>query len=159
MVRVACCGISHETNTFVTSALGLTPLGPGGFSPVRGDAVLRLRGGYLGGMMDAADELGYVSVGLMYASTQPSGTIADAAYEAMRDEICARLRDAMPVDAVAVENHGAGVAESYEDIEGDLVAAVRAVVGPDVPVVGTFDLHGNISAACVAAFDFMVPVW
>jgi toxic protein SymE len=157
MVRVACCGISHETNTFVTSALGLTPLGPGGFSPVRGDAVLRLRGGYLGGMMDAADELGYENVGLMYASTQPSGTIADAAYEAMRDEICARLRDAMPVDAVAVENHGAGVAESYEDIEGDLVAAIRAVVGPDVPVVGTFDLHGNISDEMVAHYSYVVP--
>ena len=30
---------------------------------------------------------------------------------------------------------------------------------PSVPIVGAFDLHGNISAECVAAFDFMVPVW
>ena len=45
----------------------------------------------------------------------------------------------------------------YEDIEGDLVAAIREVVGPDAVIVGTFDLHGNISAEMVADYDFVVP--
>lgn len=110
MVHAAFCGISHETNTFVTSALGLTSRGPGGFEPVVGDAVLELSGSYLGGMISAADELGWDLTGLLFANTQPSGTIADTAYESMRDEIVARLRDAMPVDVVGIENHGAGVA-------------------------------------------------
>ena len=157
-LRAAFCGISHETNTFVTSALGLTPRGPGGFEPVVGDAVLRHRSAtYLRGMVDAADELGFDLAGLLFANTQPSGTIADEAYESMRDEIISRLRDAMPVDIVAIENHGAGVAESYEDIEGDLVAAMREVVGPSAVIVGTFDLHGNISAEMVADYDFVAP--
>ena len=42
------------------------------------------------------------------------------------------LKDAMPVDVVAIENHGAGVAESYEDIEGNLAAMIREIVGPSV---------------------------
>lgn len=101
-VRVAFCGISHETNTFVTSALGLTPCGPGGFRPVRGEDVLALTGGsYMGGMLAAAGELGYEPVGLLYSNTQPSGTIADEAYESMRDEILTRLKEAMPVDVSA----------------------------------------------------------
>ena len=78
----------------------------------------------------------------------------------MRDEILSRLRDAIaeaPVDAVAVENHGAGVAESYKDIEGDLVARIRQIVGLDTPIVGTFDLHGNISDQMVADYDFVCP--
>ena len=62
------------------------------------------------------------------------------------------------IDVVAVENHGAGVAESYEDIEGDLAQHIRAIIGPDMPLVGTFDLHGNISRECVALYDFMCPV-
>ena len=111
MVRVAFCGISHETNTFATAALGLTGMagdGKSGFRPSRGDAVLR-GGGYTGGMVTAAKELGYECVGLLFGGTEPSGTIDDAAFEGMRDEIISRLRDAMPVDAVAIENHGAGV--------------------------------------------------
>jgi microcystin degradation protein MlrC len=162
MVRVAFCGISHETNTFATSALGLTGFdtgeGHGGFRPVRGDAVVQRTGGYTGGMVAAANELGYEPVGLYFAGTAPSGTIADECYIAMRDEIIGRLKDAMPVDVVAVDNHGAGVAESFECIEGDLATHIREVVGPSVPLIGTFDLHGNISDACAVHYDFMCPV-
>jgi microcystin degradation protein MlrC len=82
----------------------------GGFEPVVGDDVLHLSGSYLGGMVSAANELGWDLTGLLFANTQPSGTIADVAYESMREEILARLRDAMPVDVVGIENHGAGVA-------------------------------------------------
>jgi microcystin degradation protein MlrC len=112
----------------------------------------------MAGMLNAATELGYEKVGLLFAGTEPSGTIADLAYESLRDEIIERLKEAMPVSAVAVENHGAGVAESYECIEGDLAKRIRAVVGPDIPIVGTFDLHGNISPECVAQYNFMCPV-
>ena len=92
---------------------------------------------------------------LLFGSAAPSGTIADEAYEFMRDELLSRLRDAMPVDAVALALHGAGAAESYEDIEGDLGRRVREVIGPDVPLVATWDLHGNISQECAATYDFM----
>jgi microcystin degradation protein MlrC len=156
MVRVAFCGISHETNTFATAALGLTTLES--FAPRVGAAVLESNSGYMRGMHDAAKSLGYECVGLLFGITEPSGTIADAAFESMRDEICQRLRAAMPVDVVAVENHGAGVAESCEDIEGSLALAIRAVVGPDTPLIGTWDLHGNMTPQCVAAYDFSCPV-
>ena len=115
-------------------------------------------------MLDVCSaELSYEPVGLLFGITEPSGTIADGAFESMRDELLARLRAAMAedggVDAVALELHGAGVAESYEDVEGALAKAVRSVVGPDVPIVGAFDLHGNISAECAAVFDFMTVTW
>ena len=164
MVRVAVGGISHETNTFATRALGLTELAA--FRPTTGSALLRSAAAarsYLGGMLDACAELDFEPVGLLFGITEPSGTIADAAFEMMRGELLARLAAAMAeeggIDAVALELHGAGVAQSYPDIEGALASAVRDLVGPDVPIVGAFDLHGNISPACVATFDFMVPVW
>ena len=92
MVRVAFGGISHETNTFATEALGLTTLEQ--FHPRTGNAVLG-RGvgdGYMGGMVHQARELGYECVGLLFGVTEPSGTIADAAFEAMAGEFIDRLR-------------------------------------------------------------------
>ena len=43
--------------------------------------------------------------------------------------------------------HGAMVVESYEDGEGELLARLRQVLGPDVPVVVTLDLHANVTQA------------
>ena len=40
--------------------------------------------------------------------------------------------------------HGAMVAEGYDDCESDILAHVRKVVGPDVPVGVELDLHCNI---------------
>ena len=48
------------------------------------------------------------------------------------------VRLGQPVDAVALDVHGAGVAEGYEDLERDLGAAVRRLVGADVPIVSTW---------------------
>ena len=78
------------------------------------------------------------------AFAQPAGKTVKKVYEAFRDEIVADLKAAMPVDAVFLSCHGAMVAEGYDDCESDLLAHVRQVVGPDVPVGVEFDLHCNI---------------
>src|SRR5690606_27519189 len=68
-------------------------------------------------------------------------------------------REAGPLDGVLLHLHGAMLAENAPDAEGDLCAAVRAVVGPEVPVIVELDLHGNITAefcevvAGVLAYD------
>jgi microcystin degradation protein MlrC len=163
-MRVAIGGISHETNSFSTGALGTTQLGAFsrgnalGAGPVLGPAVIETNVGVrsgIGGYIDTAPEIGAELVPLLFGSAAPSGTISDETYEYMRDELVSRLRDSMPVDAVALCLHGAGAAESYPDIEGDTGRAIREVVGPDVPIVSTWDLHGNISKECAATFDFM----
>ena len=50
----------------------------------------------------------------------------------------------MPVDGVLLSMHGAMVAEGYDDCESDILAGVRKVVGPDIPVGVELDLHCNI---------------
>jgi toxic protein SymE len=159
--RVAVGGIVHETNTFATGALGYTTreqfMRHNGYAADSGFIPTECKGARtcVGGLVDAAAELGMDIVPLFFASHEPSGTINKESYESMRDELLADLAAALPVDAVALDVHGAGVADSYEDIELDLGQAVRALVGPDVPIVSTWDLHGNISVACSEVFDFM----
>ena len=90
------------------------------------------------------------------AFAMPAGDTTRAAYEAMRDEILADLRAAMPVDAVMINLHGAMIADGYPDAEGDLLAHVRATVGPVVFVGAELDLHCHLTELKVASVDAMV---
>lgn len=79
------------------------------------------------------------------AFAMPAGPTIKAVYESFRNEILTDLRAAMPVDAVLLSLHGAMVAEGYDDAEGDLLAAIRHMLGPDIPIGVELDLHANVS--------------
>ncbi|MCY3757015.1 MAG: M81 family metallopeptidase [Acidobacteria bacterium] len=83
------------------------------------------------------------------AFAQPSGVTLGPVYESFREEILADLRRAMPVDMVLLSLHGAMVAEGYDDCEGDLLARIRAMVGPKVPVGVELDLHCHLTRRMV----------
>ncbi len=143
-MRIAIGGIVHETNTM---------FGPP--TPVEefqrqhweaGEEIRQLHTGVrspFGGMLDAAAELGVEIIPTFSANAHPSGTIERAAFEQMRDLLLDGIRAAMPVDAVVLSLHGAGSAEGDDDIEGHILAAVRDLIGPDMPLVSTLDLHGH----------------
>ena len=145
MLRIALGGISHETNTYADSVSGPTDLDR--FVVRRGDRMLKARGTatFMAGFLDACDEIGAEPVPTLWAYANPSGTVTAAAYAAFGDELLERLAAALPVDAVALELHGAGVVEGIDDLEGELGPGGRRLVGPDVPIVAALDLHGNIT--------------
>lgn len=148
-MRVALAGISHETNTY---CMEMTPLAA--FSTLRGEETFRARGSEtaIGGALAACDELGIEPLPILNAGTQPSGTIERAAYEHMRDEIAEGIAAASP-DGVYLDLHGAGVADGYDDLEADLAETIRRIVGPDVPMTASFDLHGNVTQRMADALD------
>ncbi len=90
------------------------------------------------------------------AFAMPAGDTVRPAYEALRDEILTGLRAAMPVDAVMVNLHGAMIADGYPDAEGDLLAHIRALGGPGVPVAAELDLHCHLTELKVASADAIV---
>jgi microcystin degradation protein MlrC len=87
---------------------------------------------------------------------EPSGTCARAVYEAFRDEILGQLRDAMPVDGVLLGLHGAMVADGYDDAEGDLIARVRTIIGPGVPIGVEHDPHCHLTRKRLEASDILI---
>ena len=93
---------------------------------------------------------------LLFASTCPGGPLTRACYDSLKEELLARLNAALPVDGVLMPLHGAAAVEGGVDLEGDLLAAVRAVVGDAVPMVATLDLHAHISAQMMGAADGLV---
>lgn len=86
----------------------------------------------------------------------PAGLVARTTYETLRDEVLDQLRAALPVDGVVLGLHGAMVAQGYDDCEGDLLARVREIVGPDVLVCAELDPHSHLTQKRVAAADFFV---
>lgn len=101
-------------------------------------------------------EKGWTLIEGTAAWADPAGLINRQAYESLRDEILDQLTAALPVDAVVMGLHGAMVADGYLDPEGDLLARIRAIVGPDVLVCAELDPHSHLTQQRVAAADFFV---
>lgn len=76
---------------------------------------------------------------------QPAGPTVRAVYETMRDDILSDLRAAMPVDVVLMSMHGAMIAQGYDDCEGDMMARVREIVGPDAIIGLELDPHCHLT--------------
>lgn len=103
-----------------------------------------------------AEARGWRTTESLCAFAMPAGRTVRAVYESFRDEILTDLRAAMPVDAVLLSLHGAMVADGYNDAEGELLAAVRRTVGPDVPIGAELDLHANVSPQALDSATVMV---
>ncbi|HET7559063.1 MAG TPA: M81 family metallopeptidase [Limnochordia bacterium] len=156
--RVWIGGIWHETNTFVRGATSRADFIANAHHA--GDELLQALSGTrteVGGVLAAAarHELA-ICPGLWTAAT-PSGLVAGDAYAGLKAELLDSLRRQRPVEAAILALHGAMVAAGEDDPEGDLIEAVRALLGPDVPIVVTLDLHANVSERMARAADALIP--
>lgn len=90
---------------------------------------------------------------LLHARAVPGGPISRAAYDAFKDEFLERLKTALPLDGLYLAMHGAMNVEGMDDAEGDWISSARALVGPDVVVAASYDLHGNVSQTIIDQLD------
>jgi microcystin degradation protein MlrC len=161
MARIAVGGFQHETNTFAPTKADYAAFESGGGWPplTFGDEIApRLDGANIPatGALDALHAAGHTTVGLAWGAASPSAQVTKDAFERIGGAIVKRLADAGPVDGVYLDLHGAMVAEHIDDGEGELLARVRGVVGPNVPIVASLDLHANVTRAMVAQSDGLV---
>jgi microcystin degradation protein MlrC len=89
---------------------------------------------------------------LRCASAQPGGPMTTEALAAWREEVEAGLAGG-GFDGVYLSLHGACVAESEPEADRTTIARIRAVIGAAVPLVASFDFHGNIPAELPALLD------
>src|SRR5436190_11866948 len=143
--RVLIAQFKHETNTF--SKLPTTLDDYRRNCLIEGAAAIVGRfkgtGNEMGGYIEAAEKHGWEAVYAVAANATPSGTLTKQTWETIRDQILAAARSAGKLDAVCLSLHGAMVTETEDDAEGALLEALRSIVGPDVPMVATLDLHAN----------------
>ncbi|MEQ8788781.1 MAG: M81 family metallopeptidase [Pirellulaceae bacterium] len=160
-MRIAGGGISHETSTFAVTRTTMADF-ENGFGLFRGEEIFdRFEGANIctGGFIDGAEKHGFQFVPLLWTFAYPSGLIVADVYAALKQEFLERLADAQdvgPIDGVLLDLHGAMVVEGIDDGDGDLIAAVRQLVGPETPIVVTTDLHGNHTRKRVEAADAII---
>ena len=95
-------------------------------------------------------------VPLLSAWALPAGPLSEDAYTTLRDRLVASLRRAGPLDGLFLSLHGAMRARGgVPEPEEGLLAAVREVLGEDVPVAVTLDLHGQLTPGLVDRVDIL----
>ncbi|WP_343079590.1 M81 family metallopeptidase [Ostreiculturibacter nitratireducens] len=98
----------------------------------------------------------WVPVPILVGLVEAGGPLDHSFFEASLDEMRRRLEAAGAIDAVYISNHGAMITTEEDDPDGAIFAMVRSVVGSDVPIVATLDLHGNVSDRMVRSVDAIV---
>lgn len=158
-MRILIAGFQHETNTFAPSRATYDHFVRGEMFPAmaRGDDVLALRDVNIaiGGFVRAMEGQGATLLPVIWAGATPSAHVDDDAFERIAGEIEAAAR-AQTVDAIYLDLHGAMVTVSHDDGEGELLARLRAAVGPRVPIVASLDLHANVTQRMLDAADGLV---
>lgn len=104
-----------------------------------------------------AEDKGWeVAESLCATAFPPGGRTVQAVYENLRTMILKDLRQAMPVDGVLLNLHGAAMAHGYDDIEGDLLEHIRAITGPDIPIGVELDPHCHLTEQMMTHGTFFI---
>src|SRR5262249_31912304 len=109
-------------------------------------------GGFFAGL--AAE--GIEAVPMFAARAIPSGTITGEAFRQLQEMLHGQLELAGPLDGLLVAPHGAAVCQDHPDMDGRWLTEVRRRFGPQFPIIGTLDPHGNLSQAMVGATNALI---
>jgi microcystin degradation protein MlrC len=164
MTRVLIAGYQHETNTFAPSLADWAAFTRGDSFPafVRGRAMQDGLGGInipVAGFMSSARQRGWSLVPSCWAGAIPSSYVTRDAFERIAGAICDDVlaaRDTGGLDAIYLDLHGAAVAEHADDSEGELLARLRRIVGAELPIVASLDLHANVTRRMLDTADALV---
>ncbi|RFB72857.1 MULTISPECIES: M81 family metallopeptidase [unclassified Herbaspirillum] len=165
-MRIAIGGFQHETNTFSPTPttwadFAAADTWPGllegealltGMSPAPGSAPSNIP---IAGFIAAARQTAHTLIPIVWCAAGPSGRVTRDAFErivGMLTDGIARVRP----EAVYLDLHGAMAAEHIDDADGEILQRVRALVGADVPIIASLDLHANVSQKMIEHADVLV---
>ena len=161
MTRIAVGGFLHETNTFAPTKATYDDFVHGGGWPsmaVGADVLKTMRNINVGlaGFVEAAEALGWEMVPTISAAASPSAHVTEEAYERIVKVMLEGLRAAGALDGVYLDLHGAMVTEHLDDGEGELLARVREIIGSELPLVVSLDLHANVTPQMMQHADALI---
>lgn len=141
-MRIAFGGLHTECSTYNPVLAGADQ-----FTVLRGDAM------FTAPYFDCLKSYQATFVPTLHARAVPGGPVSRAAYDAFKSEFLEGLRASLPIDGLYLAMHGAVFVEGMFDAEGDWISAAREIVGPDIPIAVSYDLHGNLSQKIIDAID------
>ena len=109
-------------------------------------------GGFFQGLRDQKVE----AVPIFTARALPFGTVSSSAYTKLIERMFFLTKKAGKLDGYLVAPHGATVSGEYPDVDGHWLHKLRQRVGSGTPIIGTLDLHANLSLQMVEATDALI---
>ena len=161
MTRVAVGGFLHETNTFAPTKATYEAFVHGGGWPRMqlGADILKVHRRInvgLAGFIEVAGGEGWELVPTIFAAATPSAHVTRDAYERIATVLIDGIASAGPLDAVYLDLHGAMAAEHLDDGEGEILARIRKVIGKDLPLVVSLNLHANVTPEMIEHADALI---
>ena len=156
-MRIALGMIIHESNTFFSQPMTMEKFAEKDLH-YGSEIVTHWTGtcNEMGGFLEGAKKYGFDIVPTVAAWGMPLGPLTDETFETLCNSLLSRLEEAKPLDGVLLSLHGAMVAESFPDGDGEILRRVRQAIGPAVPLVVTLDFHANLTEQMVRWPDAMV---
>jgi len=161
MTRIAVGAFLHETNTFAPTKATYADFVHGGGWPAMATGagvlkVMRNINSGLAGFVGQAEANGWEMVPTISCGASPSAHVTTDAFERIVKVLLDGIAAAGQLDAVYLDLHGAMVTEHLDDGEGEILARVRKVVGKQLPLVVSLDLHANVTPEMVEHADALI---
>lgn len=156
-MRVITGCIGHETNTFSNVISDLDKFKEIGIN--EGEDILTIFPGtrsIAGAFIEIAEKRGFELVPTLWNNVFAWGLVTDEALDYMLDKMLEGIKAAGKIDGVLMQLHGAMVSETHPDAEAYILGKIRALVGKDIPIVATLDLHANLSKKTSEFADILV---
>ncbi|MBE0579517.1 M81 family metallopeptidase [Devosia sp.] len=141
-MRIAVAGLHTECSTYNPVLAREAD-----FRVLRGPAMLK------DGYFDFLTHFQAEFITILHARAIAGGPVERRSYDRWKAEILDGIKAALPLDGVYLAMHGAMFVEGMFDAEGDFISAVRDVVGPEVLIAASYDLHGNVSQKIIDSLD------
>ncbi len=157
MTRVLIASIYHEVNHFSPGVTTIEDFQRLGWA-LGADSLVRGKGrDQAAGAASVAREEGVDLIPILFAQAGSGPPVTDSAWATIREIVLGAIREHREsLDGIYLSLHGAMATESLTDPEGALLAEVREIVGPDLPVAASFDLHCHFTALMARSADILV---
>ena len=157
--KILVLSFQHETNALCPLPADMTAfknatyyIGENSFDVARGT------GTGIGGVLKVLESypnFELIPTVSMFAS--PSGPVTKDVFDFAATRITDAVKERGPVDGILCLFHGAMVAEEHPDAEGDMLEIIRNVVGFDIPIITSLDLHANVTEKMARLATAMIP--
>jgi microcystin degradation protein MlrC len=157
-MRVAVGGYLAVANSFATQRTGLEQFQR---SKLSGDELINRMGSgdsAIAGFLQGARKLGWNVAPLHYFFPGLAGKNTDEAHQWAKETLISSIRKLPPLDGIFLQLHGTAASDTIADCDGDLLQAIRTVVGDSVPVLASLDGHANVSQLMASQATMLIGV-